>query len=433
MARWTARWRAVTVLAGSTVAALLVVGAVVVSQAQHGEGWAALLAKRLGGNTGWSRLPGHGIPTLWHEEPKASKSASSSDGWGRLPEQHKPRIKHKIQAKPKHHTTLDHQLPAVYHLPSQPGVHAVVPKADRLAAEKLARNLHQFHKEAMALPRGRMGQQVARRVSAAQLRKEEKALPPGFHILKPGQKLPKGARIVRSPPLAAGYHVLKPGMTLPKGAKMVMHPPQLATERTATSRRRNLRRMNVPHVGASNHMLDAEEEGGEEEGGDCECEEGDEECECAEEVPRVANVTVVEPTADERMQIAFENHRASRIERIKARELKKQAATTERDGVRLIQSGWERHKQAETSIEAAKAKMEEADAMVANANKVLDLANAHKSEALATQMETIAEEFKTAAEEKAAKAEEYKAEAETIKAEQEAAEAEEAGGEEEGR
>jgi hypothetical protein len=176
----------------------------------------------------------------------------------------------------------------------------------------------------MALPRGHIGQQVARRISAAQLRKEEKALPPGFHILKPGQKLPKGARIVRSPPFAAGYHVLKPGMILPKGAKMVLHPPQLASERTATSRRSNLRRMNVPHVGGSNHMLDAEEEGGEEGGGGCECEEGAEECECAEAAPRVANVTVVEPTADERMQIAFENHRASRIERIKARELKKQ-------------------------------------------------------------------------------------------------------------
>lgn len=380
------------------------------------------------GGTGWSRLPGHGVPTLWHEEPHNAAKASTG-GWGRLPEQHKPRVRHAVPAKAKHHTTLEHELPAVYHLPSQLAVNAKVPAVDRLAAEKLARNLHLYHKQQVHSKRG-LGQRIEHRMSRAKLRKEAQALPAGYHVLKPGQKLPKGAKIVQAPKLAARYHVLKPGMKLPKGAKIVAHPPKLAMRR-GTMRRA---RMNVPRVGAANHMLD-DEEGGEEgaEGGDCECEEGDEECECAAEEPRVANVTVVEPTADERLQIAFADHRASRIERIKARQLKIQASKTQSDGVTLIQSGWEKHKEAEEKIQAASGKMEEADAMVANANKVLDLANAHKSEALASQMETIAEEFKTAAAEKAAKAEEYKAEADTIKAEQEEAEAEEAGGEEERR
>lgn len=367
--------------------AMLLVAAAVISQASGTEGWLALLQKREG-QSGWSRLPGGGVPTLWHKE---TPRTSTGEGWGRLPEHHKPRVRHAVSSKGRHHAALDHQLPAVYHLPAQPSKHTVVTKADRLAAERLARNLHTYHKQAMASPRGRAGQQVAKRLSAARLQLDEKNLPPGFHILRPGQKLPKGAKIVRAPDLASGYHVLRPGMKLPKGASIVSHPPQLAgLQRRA--------RMNIPHVGPRNHMLD-EEEG--EEGGadDCECEEGDEECECAEPEPRpppIVNVT--EPTPNERIAIAYENHRASRIERIKARELKKSAATMERDGVTLIQSGWEKHKQAQENIEAANAKMEEADAMVANANKVLDLANAHKSEALATKMDDIAEEFQTAAE-----------------------------------
>jgi len=231
----------------------------------------------VGGNSGWSRLPGHGQPTLWHEEPKAAK-VGSRDGWGRLPEQHKARIRHSVPAKKKHHTTLEHQLPAVYHLPSQPGVHAKVSQANRLAAEKLARNLHSYHTEAMAVPRGHLGQRVQRRMSAAHLRKEEKGLPAGYHILKPGQHLPMGAKVVQAPPLAAGYHVLKPGMNLPKGAKIVAQPPQLATRRGAMRRGR----MNVPRVGTANHMLDDEEgaEDAEGEEGRRECEEGDEDCEC---------------------------------------------------------------------------------------------------------------------------------------------------------
>jgi len=300
--------------------AALLVAAVVVSQS-GAQGstvwWVALLQKRVGGNLDWSRLPAHGQPTLWHEEPK---SAKASDGWGRLPEQHKARIRHLVPAKKKHHTTLQHELPAVYHLPSQPGVYSKVSEADRHAAEKLARNLHSYHSQAMGSKKGHLAQRVERRKSVAHLRKEEKSLPAGFHILKPGQKLPKGARIVKAA-LIAGYHVLKPaGMKLPQITQIVAHPPQLATRRGAMRRSR----MNVPRVGMANHMLDEEAAEGVEDEGSCDCEEGDEDCECPEEMPRVVNITVVEPTADERMQIAFATHRASRVERIKARELKNQ-------------------------------------------------------------------------------------------------------------
>jgi hypothetical protein len=293
------RGRSLAILGGGAVAAVLVAAALVSQAPQHGEGWVALLQRKMGG-TGWSRLPGHGVPTLWHEEPHNAAKASTG-GWGRLPEQHKPRVRHAVPAKAKHHTTLEHELPAVYHLPSQLAVNAKVPAVDRLAAEKLARNLHLYHKQQVHSKRG-LGQRIEHRMSRAKLRKEAQALPAGYHVLKPGQKLPKGAKIVQAPKLAARYHVLKPGMKLPKGAKIVAHPPKLAMRR-GTMRRA---RMNVPRVGAANHMLD-DEEGGEEgaEGGDCECEEGDEECECAAEEPRVANVTVVEPTADERLQIAF--------------------------------------------------------------------------------------------------------------------------------
>ena len=373
-------------LAGSAAATLLVAMAVI-SQTPGTEGWLALLQKQ-GGESGWARLPGGGVPTLWHKEP-AHKPNSA--GWGRLPEHHRPRVRRAVAAKARQHTSLDHQLPAVYHLPSRSTKGAAVTQAERLAAEKLARNLHAYHKHAIASPRARAGQQVANRLSAFRLRKEEKDLPPGFHILRPGQKLPKGAKIVQAPKLARGYHVLRPGMKLPKGAAIVSHPPQLARRQIAQRAR-----MNVPHAGPGNHMLDEEEGEGGEEG--CECEEGDEECECAEPEPRPPPpVNITEPTANERIQIAYENHRASRIERIKARELKKTAAAMEGEGVTLIQSGWEKHKEAQDNIAAANAKMEEADAMVANANKVLDLANAHKSEALATKMDDIAEEFETAA------------------------------------
>jgi hypothetical protein len=54
----------------------------------------------------------------------------------------------------------------------------------------------------------------------------EAALPAGFHALKPGQKLPKGAILEPFVPrLAKGYHVLKPGMKLPKGAVIVKQAP----------------------------------------------------------------------------------------------------------------------------------------------------------------------------------------------------------------
>jgi len=54
----------------------------------------------------------------------------------------------------------------------------------------------------------------------------EAALPTGFHALKPGQKLPKGAILEPfAPRLAKGYHVLKPGMKLPKGAVIVKQAP----------------------------------------------------------------------------------------------------------------------------------------------------------------------------------------------------------------
>jgi len=376
------------VLLAGAAAAVLVVAVAVVAQVPATESWLVLLQKRVGGASGWSRLPGGGVPTLWHKEP--AHKASGGGGWGRLPAHHKPHIRRPVAASAKHHASLDYELPSVYHLPPQPGGHQMVTKADRLAAEKLARNLHAYHKQAMAAPRGHAGQVVAKRLLAAKLRKEEMRLPPGFHILRPGQKLPKGAKVVKPEALASGYHVLRPGMKLPKGAKIV-HPTQRLA---AVHGFQNRARMNIPRVGSRNHMLDEE---GDEEG--CECEEGDEECECAAPEPRVpppANVT--EPTANERIAIAYDNHRASRIERIKARELKVSARTMEREGVTLIQSGWEKHKEAEDNIEAANAKMEEADAMVANANKVLDLANAHKSEALATKMDDIAEEFQTAAE-----------------------------------
>lgn len=331
----------VRAVAGAAFAVVLVAAAMVAQAPQQGEGWVALLQRKMGG-TGWSRLPGHGVPTLWHEEPHHVTKAST-DGWGRVPEQHRPRVRHAVPKKAKHRMTLEHELPVVYHLPSQLAVSAKVPAADRLAAEKLARNLHFYHKQQVASKRG-LGQRVENRLSLAKLSKEAQALPAGYHVLKPGQKLPKGAKIIKAPKLAVGYHVLKPGKELPKGAKIEAHLPKLAMQRGAMRRAR----MNVPRVGAANHMLDDEEDGDEgAQRGDCECEEGDEECECVEEEPRIANVTIVEPTADERMQIAFADHRASRVERLKARELKTQASKTQSDGVTLIQSGWEKHKEAE--------------------------------------------------------------------------------------
>jgi hypothetical protein len=63
-------------------------------------------------------------------------------------------------------------------------------------------------------------------VSAAANLNLESALPAGFHALKPGQKLPKGAVLEPfAPRLAKGYHVLKPGMKLPKGAVIVKQAP----------------------------------------------------------------------------------------------------------------------------------------------------------------------------------------------------------------
>ena len=321
------RWRA-AIVGAAAGGALLIAAVLVAWQAPQGAGgWAALLEKPRGG-TGWSRLPGHGVPTLWHEEPAAA-AKSGGAGWGRLPEHHKPRLRRAVAGPPKRPAHLTDELPAVYHLPTDRAAGAKVPKADRLAAEKLARNLHAYHKEAMAAPReGRAG-------LPAGLRREEKALPPGFHVLEPGQRLPKGAKIVKAPPLPAGYHVLKPGMKLPKGAKIVEHPPQLAAVRRAPVRRRG---MKVPRVGQNNHMLDedAAEEGGEEEGGEepCECEEGDEECECppaprdvpgpcecAEDDEECDCVPEPPPTPAERLEVAFESHKKSRAERITAREL----------------------------------------------------------------------------------------------------------------
>lgn len=404
------------------------------------------------GSTGWARLPGHGVATLWHEEPTA---AAKSGGWGRVPEHHAPRQRHALAFKPRHPSRLTDELPAVYHLPSGPGAHAKVPKTDRLAAEQLARNLHAYHKEAMAAPQGGRGG------LRGSIRDEEKALPPGYHVLKPGQRLPKGAKIVKAPPLPSGYNVLKPGRRLPKGAKIVAKgaklvkplPPgyhllkhgmklpkgaKVVTQLAA--RRAPVRRgMNVPQVGANSHMLDDEaaaegdaEDGGEDEAA-CDCEEGDEECQChsggAEEREAPA-AEEPELTPAERIEAADESHAKSRAERIKSRALQQKARNMERDAVTLIQSGWEQHKAAETRLANAKDEEEEADAMVANANKVLDLANSVKSEDLATKEDSIAEEFKAASEEKAQKAEEYQAEADTIKAEQEAAAAEAAGGDE---
>ena len=416
---------------------------------------ASLLEKlRVGvGSTGWSRLPGHGVATLWHEENKAA-SKRGNVGWGRLPEHHAPRLRHALAFKPRHPSRLTDELPAVYHLPSGPYDHAKVPKTDRLAAEQLARNLHAYHKEAMAAPRG------GRAGLRANIRDEEKALPPGYHVLKPGQRLPKGAKIVKAPPLPSGHHVLKPGRRLPKGAKIIatgakplplgyhllkpgMKLPKGAKVVTQlAARRAPVRRgMNVPRVGANSHMLDEEAaaegdaEGDAEDGGEgeaaCECEEGDEECECPPAAREAPAAEEPEPTPQERIETADESHAKSRAERIKARALQQKARNMERDAVTLIQSGWEKHKAAETRLANAKDEEEEADAMVSNANKVLDLANSVKSEDLATKEDSIAEEFKAASEEKTQKAEEYQAEADTIKAEQEAAAAEAAGGEDE--
>ena len=404
---------------GALLAAAVVVSHLIV--ARPGTSWAVLLQQ---GAAGWSRPPSvTPLSRLWQKAPR------DESGWGRLPQRHKPRVRHALPAPPAQHTRLSRELPSVYHLPAAQHPYAQVPAADRRAAQMLARNLARAHAGTVSGPHERPGQRARRRVSAARLRREERSLPPGYHVLQPGKRLPRGAKLVKALPLPAGYHVLKPGQQLPAGGEVVARPPQLAAAwrpEPASHWRRG--RMSVPQVGAYSHMLD--DEAGEE--GGCDCEDGDEECECADEdAPRVANVTEAEPTAAERLQLADASHRASRVERIKARELKTQAAAMERDAVSLIQSGWSKHKEAAGAIEAAKSKEAEADEMVDNANKVLDLANAHQSESLAASMEKIASEFKEAAAEKAAKAEEYKAKAESLKAEQEEANAAAEGGEEE--
>lgn len=311
----------------------LIVAVSVVSLTPQGGEWEALLQKKIAESTGWSRLPGHGdgLVTLWHtEKPKKVQV----NGWGRMPENHKPGNKHVLR-NAGHHRTLTHELPLSYHLPAESVVtlhHNDVPKKDRLVAEELARNLHAYHKEQMmATSNGHLGPHSKREVISAKLNKKKASLPAGYHILKPGQKLPLGAKIVKAPP-HAGYEVpgargifkLKPGMKLPAGAKIVQHPHALA-QRSGALRRA---KMNIPRVGPGNHMLD--EEGGDEAAAEAEgceeCAEGDEDCVCpppSVSDVRVANVTVVEPTADERLIIAEEDHRRSRAERIEANALKK--------------------------------------------------------------------------------------------------------------
>jgi hypothetical protein len=262
------------------VAALVVVAAVV-SQVTRRDGWLLLLQKRSTQENGWGRLPEHQTPQA-HE--------LNENGWGRLPQRHKPRVRQKLPAVRKHHTVLEHELPSVYHLPAR--APSQEPEANRLAAETLAHSLRNYHAQAS---------NIKRRISMSRLKEGDARLPPGYHILRPGQKLPKGARIVKTLPLPEGYHVLKPGMTLPEGAQLVLHPPRLAARYGS---------MNVPLVSTRNHMLDEDEVGEGEEGG--------------EEAPRVAEPTVVEPTADERMAIAIASNQGSRVERRKARELKDQ-------------------------------------------------------------------------------------------------------------
>ena len=72
---------------------------------------------------------------------------------------------------------------------------------------------------------------ASKAAAAAEKKAEKEELPAGYHVLKPGHKLPKGAILepfsprAFSPRLASGYHLLKPGTKLPKGAKVVSHPP----------------------------------------------------------------------------------------------------------------------------------------------------------------------------------------------------------------
>ena len=179
---------------GALLAAAVVVSHLVVPR--PGTSWAVLLQQ---GAAGWSRPPSvTPLSRLWQKAPR------DESGWGRLPQRHKPRVRHALPAPPAQHTRLSRELPSVYHLPAAQHPYAQVPAADRRAAQMLARNLARAHTDTVSGPHERPGQRARRRVSAARLRREERSLPPGYHVLQPGQRLPRGAKLVKALPLPAG-------------------------------------------------------------------------------------------------------------------------------------------------------------------------------------------------------------------------------------
>lgn len=197
--------------------------------------------------------------------------------------------------------------------------------AKRLAAS-LARAEHAGHRQSTHQALG----DAERRRLGDRLKAEMPVpwKPEAWTLAKAAPKLPKG---YSAPKLPKGYHILKPGQALPKGAKIVPSqqlaamPPGLVT----------------PPLGAGSHMLDGEEEGAEEaaageeggaegeegEEGAAEDEEGEEGAAEGEEAEEGAaggvqeeEPVVVEMTPHERIDFAHKQHMLARMERIAARE-----------------------------------------------------------------------------------------------------------------
>jgi len=191
---------------------------------------------------------------------------------------------------------------------------------------------------------------------------------------------------------------LRPGEKLPKGAKLL--PKADAAKLTAAARTQGLTRV----------MLD-------DEGGDA-AEEGDEE---GAEDGAEGNSTDTGPPREEvgdtgmtvdELKAFAESEKAKAKYLLSQAEGERKTAMTELDDSRnMISKGWGKHEAADKTWAEAEKHMANSTMLFSTYQRELATAKAEKEGSLAEEMEKIAEQFKTDAEEKHAKYEEALGEA----------------------
>ena len=150
-------------------------------------------------------------PQAPFENSAMDKSVRTVSLAARLPQALAARLPQALASMPATRSLHDEKVAQLFREEAQDAAEAAAAVAANQPSQAL-----KYQKEASKL--------ASKAVSAAA--NLEEALPAGFHALKPGQKLPKGAILEPfAPRLAKGYHVLKPGMKLPKGAVIVKQAP----------------------------------------------------------------------------------------------------------------------------------------------------------------------------------------------------------------